>query len=228
MGDPEHRFEIEAAIRQSACVPLLRNWMETAIIYMNYIAKSDEHPLGEVEHIWWRFEFQDAVGNLPHIHALIWLKDGSEPPEVTEGRIRGSLLDLIRADEVDELVTEGLLENAEEAMHVKELAQRVLRHVCNSRCQRRVGLEDSALRCRVTDNATESPDPFRYCTETIDVQHSPEATNVLVELGLFVQDSRGDGFVPVHETLRATKHYPPADASDGIISACNGKQFVLT
>ena len=25
------------------------------------------------EHIWWRFEFQDSVGNLPHIHALIWL-----------------------------------------------------------------------------------------------------------------------------------------------------------
>jgi len=38
--------------------------------------------MGDVEHIWWRLEFQDSVGNLPHIHALIWLRHG-EPLDGT-------------------------------------------------------------------------------------------------------------------------------------------------
>ena len=34
-------------------------------------------PLGNIEHIWWGIQFQDYVGDLPHIHALTWLPKGS-------------------------------------------------------------------------------------------------------------------------------------------------------
>ena len=226
--DPDNCEEVRTALKQSASIVLLRNWIETAIIYMNYISESEECPLGEVEHIWWRFEFQDAVGNLPHIHALLWLRQGCEPLEVTEGRIRGSVMDLIRADEIDLLVAEGLLSCAEEAIEVQELARRVLGHICSSRCQRRVGIEDGDLRCRVTDNAFKSPDSSRYAVREINVQHSDKACEVLEELGLFVEDSGGDGYVSVVDALKATKHYPPADSWDGKMSACNGRLFTLT
>ena len=226
--DPVQSEEVSLALRQAAGGVFLRNWMETAIIYMHYISNSPEHPLGDVEHIWWRFEFQDAVGNLPHIHALLWLRDGSESFAVTENRIRGSVVDLLSSDEVDALVAEGLLSCRDEAMGVKDLAKKVLTHVCSSRCKRRVGVEDDELRCRVTDNATESPNCARYCFREINVRHGEEACEVLQELGLFVEDQHGMGFVPVEEVFKASKHYPPADPSEGKVSACNGRLFALT
>ena len=221
------RKEIRQSIRQAASLPLLRNWVEVSILYMDYVANSDEKPLGNVEHIWWRFEFQDSVGNLPHIHALIWLEDG-ESPEVTNDRIRGSIMELIRPDEIDDLVVEGLLSCAEEVMNVKDLASRVLVHICSSRCQRRVGMKDGEVACRATDNETESPDPKTHCVRTIHVDHSNAAVKVLVEVGLFVLNDASQTFEPVVDELTATKHYPPANNAEGIISACNGRLFVLT
>ena len=221
------RGEIRECLRQAASLPLLRNWIEVSILYMDYIANSDERPLGHVEHIWWRFEFQDSVGNLPHIHALIWLADG-ESPQITNDRIRGSIMELIRPEEIDDLVAEGLLSCAEEVMSVKDLASRVLVHICSSRCQRRVGIKDDEVVCRATDNETESPDPKTHCVRAIRVDHSEAAVKVLVKVGLFVLDDATQIFEPVVDELVATKHYPPAHNSEGIISACNGFLFVLT
>ena len=205
---------------------LLQNWMETAYIYMVHICNSPEKPLGEIEHIWWRFEFQDAVGNLPHIHALIWLKDGSEPFSITESQIRGSTIDLLSPEEVDDLIAKGLLSCQDEALTMKDLAKKVLSHVCNSQCQRCFGVEDNETHCRVTDNAKESPNYTCYCVKELHVQHSNDANQVLMELGLFIE--MDNGFVPCEDVFRVTKHYPPADPSDGKMSACNGRLFVLT
>ena len=221
------REEVRLCLRQAASVPLLRNWVEACILYMNYVATSDEKPLGDVEHIWWRFEFQESVGNLPHVHALIWLKDG-EPLEITYDRIRGSIMELIRPDEIDDLVAEGLLSCAEEVMDVQTLASRVLVHICSSRCKRRVGTKDGEVVCRTTDNERESPDPRVHATRTINVDHSNAAVKVLAEVGLFVLDEATQTFRPVVDVLTATKHYPPAHNSEGIISACNGRLFTLT
>ena len=230
-GDPTNPGqyeEIRLALRQASGSIMLRNWMETARIYMDYITLSPERPLGKVEHIWWRFEFQDAVGNLPHIHALLWLEEGSETQEVTEGRIRGSNVDLITADEVDQLIAEGLLSCRDEAIAVKELARRLLNHICSDRCQRRIGVEDNELRCRVTDNAQESPNCARYCMKELFIQHGEAACEVLADLELFVEDPDASCFRPLEEVLKATKHYPPADPAEGKMSACNGRLFVLT
>ena len=197
-----------------------------SILYMDYIGNSDEKPLGDVEHIWWRFEFQDSVGNLPHIHALIWLRDG-EALDITRDRIRGSILELIRPEEVDPLIQEGLLSCAEEVMDVKALASRLLVHICNSRCKRRVGMNDGELVCRVTDNERESPNPRVHCTRTIHVDHSDAAVKLLSDVGLFQFNELTQTFEPVVDVLIATKHYPPAHNSEGIISACNGRLFTL-
>jgi hypothetical protein len=103
--------ELRTSLKQAAAVTLLRNWMEVSILYMNYITHSHEQPLGDIELIRWRCEFQDAVGNLPHIHALMWLKEGSEVKDTTLDRIRGSIMDMIRSEEIDLLVAGGLLAN---------------------------------------------------------------------------------------------------------------------
>ena len=223
------RQEIKDALQQEAAVTFLRIWMEVAVLYMNYITYSKECPLGSVDKIWWRFEFQDSVGNLPHIHALIWLKKDPPPSQrETEERIRGSIMSLIEPEEINELVAEGLLSCLGEEVHVQELARRVLKHVCSSRCKRRIGMEDNALQCRVTRNAQESPDRLVHSTKEINVDHTPEAQAIMEEIGLFVRDNKTGNLVPVIKNLKATKHFPPSDPSDGVISACNGRLFVAT
>ena len=51
---------------------LTRAWLRVGKYFMDYIAKSDEEPLGPVKKYWWRWEYQEANGNVPHIHALLW------------------------------------------------------------------------------------------------------------------------------------------------------------
>jgi hypothetical protein len=215
-------------LKQAAAVTLLRNWMEVSVLYMNYITHSHEQPLGDIEHIWWRFEFQDAVGNLPHIHALIWLKEGSEVKDTTLDRIRGSIMDMIRSEEIDLLVAEGLLANVNEIVEVKELASRILIHVCTSRCKRRVGIENEALKCRATNNALESPNRFDHAERTITVDHSKQAFDILQEVGLFEFNPITEELVPTVASMNASIHYPPAEEWEGIVSPCNGKLFAMT
>jgi hypothetical protein len=51
----------------------------------------------------------------------------------------------------------------------------------------------------------------------IPVKHSPDAIDVLVMLGLGTKDDGGN-FIPLHKSLVAVKHYPPAHGDEGIIS----------
>ena len=51
---------------------LSRAWMRAGKYFMDYIAKSVEEPLGPVKIFWWRWEYQEANVNVPHIHALLW------------------------------------------------------------------------------------------------------------------------------------------------------------
>ena len=85
------------------------------------------------------------MGNLSHMHAVLWVKkeitDGvleEEELETTLGRIRGSILSLISIEEVDEFVAKGLLKSKEFAFEVKEHAKKVLGHVCSARCKTRL------------------------------------------------------------------------------------------
>jgi len=56
--------DIRKSILFGSAVCMLRQWMEVSMIYMRYITYLDEYPLGKVEKIWWRHEYQDTKGNL--------------------------------------------------------------------------------------------------------------------------------------------------------------------
>ena len=86
------REKVQAFI-QSASVVLLRTCMEVGQIFMDYVVNSLERPLGKVIKFWWRFEFQDTKGNLPHIHSLLWIDESDE--EIIRNRIRCSVADLL-------------------------------------------------------------------------------------------------------------------------------------
>ena len=44
-------------------------------LVINFICKSHKQPLGPVDRIWYRYEFQEKTAGFPHIHALIWTKE---------------------------------------------------------------------------------------------------------------------------------------------------------
>jgi hypothetical protein len=119
----EKVVETADCIAKASAVVMMRQWMEVSNFLMHYITTSPEKPLGNVERIWYRYEFQDSMGNLPHIHALIWITGGQlleRRNEILE-RIRGSSMSLIDHSEIDELIELGVLDSLDDAMQVKDL-----------------------------------------------------------------------------------------------------------
>ena len=77
---------------------LTRAWMRAGKYFMDYITRSKEEPLGPVKTFWWRWEYQEANGNVPHIHALVWTgeeKSGNSLMKIQE-RIGCSTLDILQ------------------------------------------------------------------------------------------------------------------------------------
>ena len=218
------RNEVRRSVLNGSSLCLCRNWMEVSELWMTYLLKSEERPLGQIDRMWWRHEYQDVEGNLSHIHALLWLLP--ESAETTEERIRGTLLTLIRPSEIDAYIQMGLLDGVQSLCHVYDKAGRFLRHRCSNRCMMRTGSGNGEVKCRVTSNGDESYNPREHTTEEIWVCHSEEALSILETLGLYAKQPGSDWLLPAHELLRATKHYPPACSGEGVISACSGRLFL--
>jgi hypothetical protein len=215
--------DIRQSILSGSAVFMLRQWMEISMIYMQYIAHSDERPLGKVKKIWWRHEYQDTMGNLSHIHSLIWLDDG-ESEAVTLDRIRGSTTDLIRAQELDSRIQEGLIADEREAIHITNEATRILKHTCTARCKKL--MSNGQLTCRVDNNARMNPIPTRHSTVEVYIKHSEQAESLLEQMDLFQPNPLIGMSTPLHPKLVAQKHFPDACRGEGIISPCNGRLFV--
>jgi predicted GIY-YIG superfamily endonuclease len=218
-----YQEELRTSIIQSAAVSILRNWMEVSSIWMNYLKNSKEKPLGKITRIWWRHEYQETKGNLSHIHALLWV-DKTEEQVITLDRIRGSTLDIICEDEIDSLIQEKIIRNSNEVIKVRDMATKVLRHVCNDRCKRRTGTGDNDLKCRVTNNGTENPFPTKHFFKEYEVLYSSTCIRILSELQLMFYNKDTKQYT-MHDALKAVKHFPPAVAGEGNISACNGRLF---
>ena len=234
-----NRYDLETELwetRQLASViPMMRNWTETLEILMKYITNSHEEPLGPIGDAWWRKEFQDSQANLSHLHALLFLKQlpGASAEETlaqVQERISGSIMNLIRLEDMPDLLEKGLLENSGSAFtQLIDLATKFLRHRCDAtgRCKMRIGSDDggSTLKCRVANNGYDNPCPWRHYMKEIKTVHSAVAERILLTLGLLLPGPPDCDPVPTCEGLKMVKHIPPAVAGEGKISSCNGSLF---
>jgi hypothetical protein len=151
VGDSSKQIHaMRKSILASSAVLMTRTWMETSDIYMRYIIYSPEHPIGEIDNAWHRHEIQDLdidkhnkkssqsnVGNLSHLHAILWTKDDITTPEGLDkvlDRIRGSGKDLIRLDEIADLSQRNLLKKDKELSYYQQWHVRVNGHKCARRC----------------------------------------------------------------------------------------------
>ncbi len=207
----QEREDIHNSLIKGSCVVMLRNWMETCEIWMNYIWKSPEKPLGNINRIWWRHEYQESQGNLSHIHALLWTDDDLNTPvgwDDATDRIRGDLRELIRVDEAPALLEEGIFKSMDDFNETLNMASRILLHTCSERCMKRVDGHSGKLKCRFTNNAKENPNPHRHSLKSINVSHSTMAQRILTTIGFLKKDINNGCIVTSEECMIARKHYP--------------------
>jgi len=62
-------------MHQSASGILLRTWMEVRKVFIAYLSISEDSPYHPSDAIFSRDEFQSDVGNLPHMHMMISIKE---------------------------------------------------------------------------------------------------------------------------------------------------------
>jgi hypothetical protein len=175
-------------------VQIIRTWFKVGKMFMNYIVTSPEKALGTIERHWWRWEYQDAKGNLPHIHALFWTKENKHDPEQLkklQERVRCSLATFFTGlEEVKAYVKEGLMSDDKPHTLQERLdaAKLIQTHTCAKagyRCMRRVGAGGNDLQCRVVDYYVENPSPHKYGYKRINPRHHPEVMTLFQTLEMY-------------------------------------------
>ena len=102
--------EIKRAMHQSANGLFLRVWEEVSAIFINYLSNSPSSPFLKMLAVFARKEYQADVGNLSHIHLLGKYEDFSEQStEELFDLIRNNVVDIIKPEEIDTLIEEGLI-----------------------------------------------------------------------------------------------------------------------
>ncbi len=119
-----------------------RVWYQVRRIFLKYLTYSKTLALCKVRHTFWRDEYQDDVGNLPHIHGIIALdKDRMLDKEVINfvcGLIRSNVASLFSTKELDHYVELDIFNRECDWFEVTELAERILPHKCSKRCMIRI------------------------------------------------------------------------------------------
>ncbi len=224
----EIKREYTAALHQTMMMQITRTWLKVAKLYMNYIFTSEEHPLGVVLRYWWRFEYQDAEGNLPHLHGVLCTAENKTNPKELEtilNRIRCSSTTFISPQEAEQYVSEGLLPDASSKTieHVLDMINTILPHSCSAahfRCCRQVGPNKEDLQCRRVDYYKENPHHGSYGYRKINPHHSSEAIELFQELGLLDENGYWTEI-----QMEAGQFMYPANAGEHL-SPCNPRLFI--
>ena len=134
--------EVIEAVTQASAGVLLRQWIEVKKAFISYLYSSPLSPYSPVDSIFVRDEYQTDQGNLFHINLMLEIKM-SELDEIQKKKIkdliRTSIAEVVRLDEIDKLIEEGIVNSWQEVFHIKELGNRILSHTCDKRCQMRIG-----------------------------------------------------------------------------------------
>ena len=224
--DSDAQQEISIALTQAAAPLLLRNWMEVRACLLRYIYKSIYSPFHPCDTIFARDEYQDSVGNLPHIHALIGMdrkRMTDEQLRKIDELIRGSYGDIVKMSDIEELVNENIISSIDDKFEIEEDAKRILKHTCSDRCLKRIGSSgtDSDFVCRKLNYFKASPDNTRPCVVPLGNKRSPHVVEILEKIGLFepIQVNEYGHVAPFkskHPYFHPCRHIPPTTGFDDI------------
>ena len=226
---------LQKSIIDSSGVLLLRCWMEILHIWILYITKSPDRPLGRITRFFFRFELQEATANLPHLHSLLWTDDNLQTNEglaTALDRIRGTVDDIIRPDERDKYFREGVFQSHEDMLDFQDQMDSFLRHKHDRRCkvykQQENGTQQETLVCKVPDRWIISSSPSEHTFIELPIEHSQEAIRVMQKLEVAAMPDENEPkksllvFEPLFEFLKNQKHVAPSTKNQGLISPVCG------
>ena len=227
-------FEYTNALRQIASLQHTRTWHHCMDAIINYITTSDEIPLGAISSYFGRFENQEselkASGILSHFHLILWLvqntTDANDMDTIYK-RVRCSSRTLFFKDDITKLIDMGIIANEEDALEIIEQSKIINVHNCkksNYRCHRKD--QNGVKRCRYIDYAKINPNRTEYGFLYINMQHTDEATAILIELDFLSKNDNGSIEI-VDARFSAGKHVYPADNNEHF-TPVNPFLFALT
>ena len=226
-----NREEANEVLRNSAAPFVQSTWNVFIDIWMNYIINSPEQPLGPIDWAWIRKEFQDKTGNVSHLHVIMKTFHDMTTEigrhEILD-KIRGALADLVRSDEIRELVDLGVIESKECLIDILRDAIKFLNHQCGSRCLIVKKKEDgeNIFICKRPYNWLLSSNPGVHSMEEVFVSHTVSALEILKELHFAADHPERGGIRVTHPQLHMIRHIPKCSKSDGKFSPTNGGLFV--
>ena len=222
--------EIRKSMSQASSTLLLRNWQEVSKLFVEYLQRSPTSPFCRVGGIFVRYEYQKDTGNLSHIHLILqvkWDELTSEEKEFMQDIIRASKNEIVRAEEIQKLIEEGIFKSYDDWIEMQGLAEKFLPHVCNERCQMRVGSSGGAndTKCRKININKISSDITRNTFMDLPRNWSSDCVDRLVKIGLAEIVSEEE-IKYNHDFFTPKRHIPPTMSThDMNMSPVEGKTF---
>jgi hypothetical protein len=221
----EERQDVHDSFEMAYTHVLSRAWMEVQKIWINLIMRTKTSMLPEVKSALFRKEFQEDVGNLSHLHALLCFeKGGRNSKEFMEflGNLqKNSVIDLNDYELMEKFIDEGLVRDETDWSDVIETGRTVLPHNCysNSRCLIQVGpdpVED--VRCKKQHPVRGRADPVSNEWRKIPVKFSAAALDVLAKTGHYIPpNSENPEGSFTHVMFDPRRHFGPCNPS----ATCN-------
>ncbi|MDB4430361.1 hypothetical protein N9140_00205, partial [bacterium] len=190
------RLEIKQAVEEAYGVQVFSAWGAVKYMFLRYL-KTQCTRLKTNTAIFARDEYQKDTGNLCHNH-LIFAVDTStmngDTEKFIQDLIRTSVMDIVKSEDVERMLANGLLKSVDEVAEVHDLANVILRHNCDDRCKIRVGPGESEndFRCRKLHAVRDSTDCTTQSYITIPHEYKESTLEVLEDMGLFVPASDED------------------------------------
>ena len=187
MSEEEQRIVIEGNM-----VLIMRMWYRVSSLFVEYLTKSSELPLGHITRIFPRYEFQTSKGNAPHMHIVVWTEEKKDDPNLYR-KISGSFARLLYELKVIFQSPTSVIESYDEFQDLISRAATLLSHDCakaSYRCHKKCDTEGNSIcRFKIYEPAAET------FFKIVDRPHSQEAWELLSQLSLA---ELRDGFVDVY------------------------------
>ena len=213
---------------------MLRIWEEVFLLFIKYLKYSPSSPFKKFNAIFARKEYQTKQGNLSHSHMMIelkWSKMSQEEKDFVNDLIRASIFDIVKPEEAQAMVEEGVFQHEMDIYQVVNDATRLLPHRCNDACL--VRKADGNFRCRKIDNVKASPDTRSHQFIPLPNDYSVPCLKVLEAVGLTYElEIDDDGNVLKFEStmpfFHPVRHIPPTNPTDDLnISPVVGILFAV-
>ena len=177
--------EYTTAMNYASAQLLLRVWQEASQKFLHYLKNSPHSPFRKVRCMFSRCEWQKMVGNLHHLHLMLEVALNllsAEERTFIDDLCRCSIFDIVRVNEVDDLINDGTFESKEDYYDVVSDGNDFLGHICNSRCVVKTG--DGKFRCRKLNYLEVTKDNTKHTFQEFNNHIPKDCLDTLIQIGM--------------------------------------------